>query len=194
MNESLIKKKEILFGNDNKRKEFLVIVDKMDNVIGEEEKEKCHHGSGILHRAFLVMAFNKKNELMLAKRSKTKKLWPHFWDGTVASHIYMGESYESCAKQRLLYEIGTNCKKIEFLFKFLYKTNYINIGSENEICSVYYTKNFNEKDIFINKNEISEFKFSDIQKLKSDTKIYYQNYTPWFLIAFKKWLNLYYSI
>ncbi len=35
--------------------EQIVIVDENDNYIGEEEKEKCHDGSGILHRGFLAM-------------------------------------------------------------------------------------------------------------------------------------------
>ena len=38
----------------------IVIVDEDDNLIGEEEKEKCHDGNGILHRGFLVMIFNKR--------------------------------------------------------------------------------------------------------------------------------------
>src|SRR3989338_2213539 len=74
--------------------EQITIVDKTDKAVGTEGKGKCHDGEGILHRGFLMMIFNSKGELLLAKRSKEKRLWPGFWDMSVASHVHQGESYE----------------------------------------------------------------------------------------------------
>jgi hypothetical protein len=79
----------------------IIVVDEDDNVIGEEDKEKCHDGDGILHRAFLAMVFNRAGELLLTRRSMSKKLWPQYWDGTVASHTVRGEDYEQASRRRL---------------------------------------------------------------------------------------------
>ena len=96
----------------------IVIVDEHDDLIGEEERDKCHEGDGILHRGFLVMVFNNMGELLLTRRSEQKRLWPGFWDGTVASHVLRGESYVEASKRRLVEEIGLAEDKVDYLFKF----------------------------------------------------------------------------
>jgi isopentenyldiphosphate isomerase len=70
--------------------QFLCVVDETGRFLREEEREIRHLGDGLLHSAFLVVVFNEKKELMLARRSAQKKLWPGFWDGTVASHYNKG--------------------------------------------------------------------------------------------------------
>ena len=171
--------------------EYLLLVDENNNIIGEEEKEKCHQGKGILHSAFLALVFNRESKLMLAKRSDKKKLWPNYWDGTVAGHFYKGESYEKTSKKRLFQEIGVRCKKIEFLFKFRYHAEYKNIGSENEICFIFSAKNVNDKDIFLNESEVSEYRFVSIQKLREEIEERIHKFTPWFLTAFERWLDIF---
>ncbi len=64
----------------------LILVDEEDKIIGFEEKEKCHDGNGLLHRAFSTFIFNDKKELLIQKRSKLKRLWPLFWSNTCCSH------------------------------------------------------------------------------------------------------------
>ena len=49
--------------------EYISIVDENDNIIGTEEKMKCHDGGGILHRAFTLMVINSKGEFLLTKRA-----------------------------------------------------------------------------------------------------------------------------
>src|SRR5574340_1522629 len=116
--------------------ELIVTVDELDNVIGTEDKEKCHDGEGILHRAFLAMVFDASGNLILAKRSEKKRLWPGFWDGTVASHLFSDEDYAGASKRRLLEELGLETNSVKYLFKFRYKVGYKNIGTEHEICAV----------------------------------------------------------
>lgn len=170
----------------------LLLVDEKGNPYGEGEKEKCHEGKGILHSAFLVMVFNDKDEMMLEKRSKHKKFWPNFWDGTVAGHFQKGDDFEVATRKRIYQEIGIRCREMEFLFKFRYYARYKNIGSENEICSVFLVRNIDYKHVFLNKNEVSEFRFDSIQKLKEEVYVNPHTFTPWFLIAFKKWLDVHY--
>jgi isopentenyl-diphosphate delta-isomerase len=44
--------------------ELLILVDENDQITGYKDKNACHNGKGILHRAFSVFIFNSKNELL----------------------------------------------------------------------------------------------------------------------------------
>ena len=56
--------------------ESLILVDPRDSIIGYENKEKCHQGEGLLHRAFSIFIFNDETQLLIQKRSAEKLLWP----------------------------------------------------------------------------------------------------------------------
>ncbi len=163
--------------------EHIVIVDENDNIIGEEEKEKCHDGGGILHRAFLAMVFTDSGQLVLTRRSERKRLWPGFWDGTVASHVVKGEDYEEASKRRLHQEIGLIKDKVEYLFKFYYKAGYENIGTEHEICAVTIVNDISVREIFPNSDEISEIDLIEVHTLMDDLRMNKNRYTPWFVLA-----------
>lgn len=168
-------------------KELILTVDENDNVTGTEEKVACHRGDGILHRAFHVMVFNSKGELLLTKRSAEKMLWPGIWDGTIASHVHDGEGYEDAAIRRIPTELGVICHEVAYLFKFRYHIRYKDVGAENEICAVL---SATLDSIFPNEDEVSEYKFISIDALARDVKLNEQHYAPWFLIAFEKWLGM----
>lgn len=158
--------------------EKIVIVDKDDNFVMEESREKCHKGDGILHRAFSAFIFNEKNELLLQKRSNLKPLWPLYWSNTCCSHPRKDESYEEAAKRRIKEEMGIKCMP-KFLFKFQYSAKYNKEWSENEVCAVLISKC---KDIKINidPKEVDDFKFVNIEELKKDIQENPDKYTPWF--------------
>ncbi|MDA8088262.1 MAG: isopentenyl-diphosphate Delta-isomerase [Nitrospiraceae bacterium] len=157
----------------------IVMVDEDDNPIGLEEKEKCHEGDGILHRAFLGMVFNDKCEILLARRGQSKKLWPGWWDGTVASHPSEGESYEQAVARRLREELGIEAREMKFLFKFRYQARYGAVGSENELCAVLAVRVGSDR-ICPNPEEVSEVRFADPRKLAGEAA---GLYCPWFLLA-----------
>jgi isopentenyl-diphosphate delta-isomerase len=165
----------------------IILVNKNDEVIGFESKEKCHHPKGILHRAFSVFIFNEKKELLIQKRSRLKRLWPLYWSNTCCSHPNKNESYRKAGERRLKEELGLTCN-LKYLYKFRYMANYKNIGSENEICAVLIGKINNNTRITINPVEVSEFKWIPMKELiRSMIKNPYI-YTPWFKIETKRLL------
>ena len=167
--------------------EYILTVDENDNVIGKEEKVKCHLGDGILHRAFTLMVFNDKNELLITKRSKEKMLWPGIWDGSISSHPNEGESYEEAGRRRCPQELGVECDDVKLLLKIRYQTPYKDVGSENEIDAALVVKGINE--VFPNKEEISEYKYVDLKELEEDMKNNPEKYAPWFIIIFEKFMD-----
>ncbi len=161
----------------------IVLIDKRDKVSGYGNKEKCHQGKGVLHRAFIVFVFNNKGELLIQKRSKFKKLWPLFWDDSCSSHPQKGETYSKAVKRRLEEEFGFSCRP-KFLDKFLYQARYKKVGSENEICTVL-TGKYNGK-IKPNKKEVADWKWANLKELKKDIIKNPNKYTPWFKIGITK--------
>jgi len=157
--------------------EKLILVDKDDNVLGYKNKNEAHEGNGILHRAFSIFIFNKDNQLLLQKRSDQKLLWPLYWSNSCCSHPRQGEDYETAIHRRLNEELGIDTK-LKYLFKFQYQANFLDIGSENELCSVYVGRS--DDQIIVNENEIAEWKFIDIEQMEKEIEEHPGNFTPWF--------------
>ena len=74
--------------------ESLILVDEADREVGYLSKARCHDGRGVLHRAFSLLIFNDRGELLLQRRSGAKTLWPHYWSNSCCSHPRRFESME----------------------------------------------------------------------------------------------------
>lgn len=172
----------------------LIIVDKKDNVIGFEEKEKCHDGNGILHRAFSVFLFDLEGQLLIQKRSQNKRLWPNHWSNSCCSHPRKGETIEQAAYRRLFEECGIGTYNgLKDLYKFQYHAKYEDKGSENEMCSVligrtntYVFSDYSESIPTPNPQEISEMDWVSKEWLLNDMAKNPQIYTPWFKLEAEK--------
>jgi len=162
--------------------DLLILVDDSENVMGFESKTNCHTGSGILHRAFSIFIFNTEGQLLLQKRSAAKPLWPLYWSNSVCSHPRKGETLEEATHRRLKEEMGIDTQ-LRFLFKFKYHAAFNDVGSENELCSVYMGK----WDDRVNANtaEIAEWKYVDIPGLNEELRISPHLFTPWFKIEWE---------
>jgi len=97
--------------------ESLILVDEADRRVGHLDKEKCHRGHGILHRAFSLLIVNGAGELLLQQRAPGKSLWPMFWSNSCCSHPRRSETMEVAIRRRLREELGLHCA-MHFLFKF----------------------------------------------------------------------------
>lgn len=166
-----------------RKKEQIVIVDEHDRVIGQEDKEKCHDGEGILHRAFLAMVFNKAGELLLTRRSDQKRLWPGFWDGSAASHVFPGEDYVQASRRRVREELGIAVDDIEYAFKFRYKAGYLGLGTEHEICAVTIARGVVFENLRPDPDEITSVRSADLKDLIQEIRGDGKQYTPWLVLA-----------
>jgi isopentenyl-diphosphate delta-isomerase len=164
----------------------LTVVDKKSNIIGYEEKEKCHDGGGILHSAFSIFIFNDKKQLLIQQRSKYKRLWPLHWSNSCCSHPRAKETLKAAAERRLREELGFSCN-LKYLYKFRYFARYKHFGSENEICSVLIGKSNN--GIILNPREIADCKWVNITELINEIHQNPDKFTPWFKIEIKDILS-----
>lgn len=120
--------------------EYIDVFDENNNPT-EEIKEKVKaHEDGNFHRTAHVWIINDKKELLLQKRSATKKSHPNCWDISGAGHIKAGESIIDGAIRELKEELGVvatekdfeyiatikstkNPKNMEFQYVYLLKCN-----------------------------------------------------------------------
>ncbi len=164
----------------------VIVVDKKDTPLYLKDKLECHLGKGILHRAFSVFVFNKNGELLLQQRSEDKFLWPLYWSNTCCSHPYENESYEAAARRRLKEEMGFYCNP-RLIGSFVYQANYKDKGTEYELCSVL----LGEYNGIVNTDpeEVANWKWMDLEKVKKDVVINPDIYTPWFKIELENFYS-----
>lgn len=166
-----------------RKSEQIVVVDEHDVVLGTEEKDRCHDGEGILHRGFLAMIFDATGALLLTRRSAEKRLWPGYWDGSVASHVLEGEDYVQASRRRLREELGIDAPGIEYSFKFRYKVGYGSAGTEHEICAVTIARGIPLTALSADEREISEVRSVDLKALIEQVRSSPDGYTPWLVLA-----------
>jgi len=165
--------------------EILILVDENDNEIGRETREKCHIGRGKMHRALAVFLFNKRKMLLIQQRSQKKQLWPGCWDCTAATHVYPNETYESAAQRALKQELGISTP-VEKLLAFTYFASFNN-HAENEYCTLLVGEY--QGKVNSNPQEVSNFSHVSLLELREKMTKETQAYTPWFRIAFEKFLK-----
>ena len=66
--------------------EAVICVAEDDTVIGPMSKLETHQGAGHYHRAFSVLLFNSKGEMLLQQRSADKVTFPNVWANACCSH------------------------------------------------------------------------------------------------------------
>lgn len=73
------------------------------------------HKQTLMHRAVLVLLYDKANRVYLQRRSKNKKLFPGFWDLSATGHVKAGESREDAARRELREELGIDAENMRHL-------------------------------------------------------------------------------
>lgn len=158
--------------------EYIITVDEQDRETGSIEKLEAHQ-KGILHRAFSILVFNKKGELLLQKRNKEKYHSPGLWTNTCCSHQRVGEQLSEAVTRRLMEEMGFICELKE-IFNFIYMTRFDDGLIEYELDHVF-IGNY-DGEVVINEEEVEEYKWVDCSWLQEDIKNNPEKYTYWFKI------------
>ncbi len=175
---------EARMGNSvSSESELLILVDTDDKETGNLSKAECHDGDGILHRAFSVFLFNDQRELLLQQRSAGKRLWPMYWTNTCCSHPRQGESMQIATERRLQQELNT-ASTLEFIYKFEYQARFGDLGSENELCSVYLGRL--EREATANDAEIAALRYAGAKTLQAEIESDPDDFTPWFKMEWQR--------
>jgi len=162
--------------------EQVILVDEKDNEIGTMEKMEAHQ-KGLLHRAFSVLVFNSKGEMLLQQRAISKYHSGGLWTNTCCSHPQPGETIEQAGKRKLMQEMGFSCD-LSFSHKFLYKVQLDNDLIEYEwdyILIGYY-----DGVPSINASEAQAWKSASVKSIQQDAIKNPDLYTCWFKLILKQ--------
>ncbi|WP_370980126.1 isopentenyl-diphosphate Delta-isomerase [Agaribacterium sp. ZY112] len=165
----------------------LILVNEHDEELGLADKLSCHDGQGILHRAFSVLLFNERGEMLIQKRAEVKRLWGGFWSNSCCSHPREGESMTYAAQRRMSEELGLEAKHLTYLYKFQYHAQFGDIGAEHELCSVFIGRC--DEQAKPNPHEISEVRWLSPEALEHELETNPDAFTPWFKLEWSEIQN-----
>lgn len=170
--------------------DLVTLVSEKDQVIGTMDKIDAHRGEGKLHRASSVFLFRKNAadeiEFLVQKRSEKKIVGAGQWANTVCGNVWPDESYEECARRRLLFELGINDDLLELkdTVTFRYQTKCNEEFSENEIVHIF--EGWYGGEVNPNSEEVADWRWlkwkdaHELKKVESDWQ-----WTPWFELYMK---------
>ncbi len=167
--------------------EHVILVDRDDREIGIEEKLKAHR-EGRLHRAFSVLLFNSRGEMLLQQRAMGKYHSAGLWSNTCCSHPRPGEPVEAAAKRRLQEEMGIACP-LEKAFDFIYRAEFANGLIEHELDHVFIGRY--DGAVRPAPEEVMAYRWERIETLRSDLQSTPENFTVWFGLVMEKLLQFF---
>ncbi|MBR2427929.1 MAG: NUDIX domain-containing protein [Lentisphaeria bacterium] len=131
-------------------------------VTGQALRSKCHGDNTLWHRAVHVLVFHPETgDILLQKRSRTKRIQPGKWDASVGGHISAGESIAEALLRETEEEIGLHCKNADFKFLFEYE---IHNEIESELATVFRLES--DGPFSFPADEIEELRFFPVSELK----------------------------
>jgi isopentenyl-diphosphate delta-isomerase len=165
--------------------EYVILVDENNNELGLMEKQEAHQ-KALLHRAFSILVFNSKGELLLQQRAQNKYHSAGLWTNTCCSHPRFDESTLEAANRRLMEEMGFDCILKEY-FHFIYHAPLDNGLTEHELDFVYIGTYDGMPQI--NESEVSAYRWVGIVQLMDEMHSFPEHFTCWFRIIMEKYIE-----
>ncbi len=144
-----------------------------------ESREECHK-KGLWHKAVVVFIISLDNKkVLLQQRSSNKKLWPNLWDLTAGGHVLAGEFGYQAGIRETKEELGIEINKESM--EFIGVTTSENI--KNDIINRHFNehyivhKNIELKDIVLQKEEVQDIKWFDIETVINKINNNYEDLT-----------------
>jgi isopentenyl-diphosphate delta-isomerase len=156
--------------------EEVVLVDEQDREVGSMEKMEAHR-RGVLHRAFSVLLFNSKGEMLLQKRAHQKYHSAGLWSNACCSHPLPGEGMEAATRRKLKQEMGLDVP-CEFAYKFIYEVPLENGLTEHELDHVYIGRFDGQPSI--NKSEVEDWRVISPAELRMEIQTAPEQFSYWF--------------
>lgn len=159
--------------------ELIDVLDENGKNTGEIRTKDEVHKLGLWHQTIHVWIYNSSNEILVQKRSKSKKSWPSLYDVSCNGHVDSGETPYKAAIRELKEELGIEgCmpKKIE-IKKFSSESPEKGFYN-NEFAVIYKMKYDDISKIKLLDGEVESVSFVDSETLRKEitNKVTSKNY------------------
>jgi len=165
-----------------KREERVILVDENDVERGSAEKLRAH-AEGVLHRAFSVLVFNPRGEVLLQRRAAEKYHSGGLWSNTCCGHPRPGEETARAARRRLREEMGFECE-LTPLFGFRYRVELADGLSEHEYDHVFVGRY--DGDPLPDPGEVEAWRWAGLDAVRRDVLHASERYTYWFRLLLER--------
>ncbi len=156
----------------------VILVDEDDNVVGYGEKLDVHR-KGLLHRAFSVLLFNDKGELLIQQRSSNKYHAPELWANTCCGHPFPGENVQDASIRRVQEELGIKTD-VQPLTHIYYKKSLDQGMIEHEYVHIF-TAQYKDQRFCLDPNEVAACEWKTPQEIRQELELYPDKYAAWFV-------------
>lgn len=128
---------------------------------------------GLLHGAAHVWIYRSngnRQQVLLQKRSATKKTYPGLLDVSAAGHIDLGEVPLTAAIREIYEEIGLKVDKdqLKLVTKFYLRKPANNSLVENEYCWIYLYRLDHHVEFKLQASEVASLEWIDLKKFARD--------------------------
>jgi isopentenyl-diphosphate delta-isomerase len=154
----------------------VVLVDRLDRPIGSARKEAAHR-SGLLHRAFSIIVYDRGGRMLLQQRALSKYHSGGLWSNTCCSHPRPGEGTEAAAHRRLVEEMGFDCP-LERVHGFVYRVEVDNGLVEHEYDHVFIGRC--DASPRHDPGEVHAWRWIEPRELGRETALQPQRFSYWF--------------
>lgn len=138
--------------------EEIDILEENGEIVGTATVNEAHQ-NGLLHKVVHVWIVNRRNKLLVQKRSDLKEFCPLMWDVSFAGHVKAGENSLDACEREAKEELGLNIDDDELKFLFSIIENFEE-GKIRELADVYILhKDLDLTDLTLDKNEVEEVKW-----------------------------------
>lgn len=159
--------------------EVIELLDKNGKPTGESCLKSTAHENGLYHATVHVWFYNKKNQILIQKRSVKKSIFPNLWDVSVAGHIPYKETTEDAACRETLEEIGLEItpNQLEYIDNFTERIKHNNSLIDYELHHIFKCKlTVNIEQLTPQNEEVSDLKL--IKKTELNELISSREFVP----------------
>ncbi len=149
--------------------ELIDVLDEFGNKTGIVKKKSDIKRDGDFHRAISVIIFDEDNNVLLQKRSSSKKIFANLWSIFLKGHIQAGETPIDACIREINEEVGliANPDNLKYLYT-LYEEHIDNDYIERIFFDTFFLRmKFKFSDITIQEEELSDVKLIPIDEVFS---------------------------
>ena len=165
--------------------EMLEVFDEFNNSLGYSVSRDEVHEKNLWHRHVSAWIMNNNGEILLQRRSLTKKKNPGLWSKT-GGHVEYGEDVITAIKREIFEEIGLKVENYGFVKIFKYDGE----NEKNFAYSYMVFTDLKENEFILQKEEVDSVKYYSIEEMISNKNNPDFTFFKWDLESFNNDMNM----